>query len=119
MVHKHKKLNFSKKNNNKNKKCRERELRPSKNKTQKRSYSDNEITSICRSGHFTKISDEGLYNETNIKKFDKMTQKLNRIKKYKKLKIPALEYTQFLMDTFDKHNNSKKEATLSQDGTII
>ena len=105
---KHKKQNFSKKN----KKCRTREIQPSKNKTQKRCYNDNEITNICRTGHFTKISDEGLYNETNMKRFDKMTQQLNSFKKYKKLKIPALEYTQFLMDTFDKHNNSKKEAEL-------
>ena len=107
-MHKNKKQHFSKKN----KKCRTRELLPSKSKTKKHYYTDTEIVSICKTGHFTKISDEGLYNEKNMKRFDKMTQKLNRIKKYKKLKIPAIEYTHFLMDTFDKHNNSKKEADL-------
>jgi putative endopeptidase len=78
----------------------------------KRCYIDQEIVNICKSGKFTKINEEGLYNPENMKIFNKMTDQLNRYKKYKKLKIPQLEYTKFLMDTFEKHNNDKKEAEL-------
>jgi putative endopeptidase len=108
----------SKKNNRftrKNKKCKESRLRVAKvsnNKTQKRCYNDNEIVRICKTGHFTKTSNVSLYNEKNLARFDKMTQKLNAIKKYKKLKIPYIEYTTFLMDTFKNHNNNKKEFDL-------
>jgi putative endopeptidase len=80
------------------------------NKTRKRCYYDKEVINICKTGKFTKINEEGLYNPESEKRFEKMTKHLNKFKKYKQLKIPALEYTQFLMDTFNKHNNSKKEA---------
>jgi len=80
--------------------------------TQKKCYLDEEIINICRTGKFTKTSEEGLYNPQNMEIFNKMTEQLNRYKKYKKLKIPQLEYTQFLMDTFEKHNNNKKETEM-------
>jgi len=109
----HRKQYLSKKNNKHKNKHKTHKLNPQKkNNTQKRSYYDHEIANICKTGKFTKINEEGLYNEKNIEKFNKMTEQLNRVKKYKKLKVPQFEYTQFLMDTFDKHNNSKKEAEL-------
>ena len=84
----------------------------STHKAVKHCYNDEEVITVCKTGRFTKTSDEGLYNPQNIEKFDKMTEQLNRFKKYKKLKIPQLEYTKFLMDTFEKHNNNKKESEL-------
>jgi len=98
---------FSRKNNKKKRK----EL-PKRNKTQKRCYLDDELKNICKTGKFTAVKDEGIYRPENIAKFEKITAQLNKIKKYKKLKIPHVEYTQFLMDTFEKHNNSKKESVL-------
>jgi putative endopeptidase len=98
---------------NKTIKKKPEEKKPAKNSSNtKRCYIDQEIVNICKSGKFTKISDEGLYNPKNMKIFDKMTNQLNRFKKYKKLKIPQIEYTKFLMDTFEKHNNDKKETEL-------
>lgn len=108
MVQKHKKTNFSKKN----KKCRERELLPSKNKTKKRYYTDNEIIGICQTGQFTKTSQTNLYNTENLKRIFNVYNRLKDITKYKKFDPPALRYSKFLIDTFKKHNNSEKEATL-------
>jgi predicted metalloendopeptidase len=111
---KHKKTKHKKTARNVNAKAKANttNIKRSKNKTQKRCYNDNEIIRICKTGHFTKTSDEGLYNEANLARFDKMTEKLNAIKKYKKLKIPFVEYTAFLMDTFKAHSNSKEETAL-------
>ena len=114
--------NYNKKSNLhksiKNKKHHERHNKTRKhterqsNKSAKHCYNDEEVITVCKTGRFTKTSDEGLYNPQNMKIFDKMTDKLNRYNKYKKLKIPPLEYTKFLMDKFEKHNNNNKESEL-------
>jgi putative endopeptidase len=101
----------NKKHHERNNKTRKHTGRQS-NKRAQHCYNDEEVIAVCKSGRFTKINDEGLYNPQNIKIFDKMTDQLNRYNKYKKLKIPELEYTKFLMDNFEKHNNNKKESQL-------
>jgi len=105
MIHKNKTRIFHRKNKPLNKTVKV-------NNAAKKCYHDNEVINICNTGKFTKINEEGLYNKNSQLRFDKMTKELNKVKKYKKLKVPAVEYTQFLMDTFEKHNNSKKEAEL-------
>jgi len=109
----HKKINANK--SLKHKKYNEVNNETLQNKDVKHCYNDEEVINVCKTGRFTKTSDESLYNSQNIKIFDKMTEQMNRFKKYKKLKIPQLEYTQFLMDTFEKHNNNKKESELIKD----
>ena len=86
--------------------------RLSNQKTQKRCYEDSEVFNICSSGKFTKISKTGLYTKDSLKKFDKIAAQLHKNKKYKKFKIPFIEYTHKLVDSFKKHNNNKKEAEL-------
>ena len=80
--------------------------------TQKRCYNDEDFVKICSTGRFTKISEDGLYNKDNLKTFNKMTKKLNSIKKYKKLKIPQREYTKYLLDSFKEHSNNVEEQKL-------
>ena len=108
-MHITKKVYVNKVNINKNE---TQKLIEQRRKTKKRCYNDEEFVNICRKGRFTKIGNAELYTPKNIETFDKMAAKLNKIKKYKKLKVPELEYTQFLMDAFKKHNNNKKESEL-------
>ncbi len=83
-----------------------------KNKTQKHCYNDNDIMNVCSSGKFTNVSDTGLYSKKSLDKFKKLEKQLRRSKKYKNIKVPVVKYTHLLIDTFDKHNNSRTENKL-------
>lgn len=83
-----------------------------KNKTQKHCYNDNDIMNVCSSGKFTNVSDTGLYSKKSLDKFKKLEKQLRRSKKYKNIKVPVVKYTHLLIDTFNKHNNSRTENKL-------